>query len=107
MTEPATPSSPTPFVLGAGLGIRESHELRSSLLAAIERGPLVLDASAVERADSAGVQLLISLARSLAARGESLAYAGASPALLEVARTLGVAEACHLPGGRGGDRDGG
>lgn len=102
---PASAQGVTPQIidLGMGLGIREVHDLRERLLAAIEAGPVVLDASAVERADSAGVQLLISLGRSLALRGEALAYHGVSKTLAEVARTLGLEAACRLPGAAGVD----
>lgn len=93
--------SATPFSVGPGLTIREVHELRERLLAAVEAGPVVLDAGAVERADSAGLQLIVSLGRSLAARGEAIAYSGVSPALAAVARTLGMAEACALAGPEG------
>lgn len=97
MTAANTASAVTPFGIGAGLSVREVHELRDRLLAAVEAGPVVLDAGAVERVDSAGLQLIISLGRSLAARGETLAYSAVSPTLTDVARTLGLAAACALP----------
>ena len=89
------------FGLGTSLSIREVQDLRARLIAAVEAGPLVLDGSAIERADSAGLQLLISLGRSLALRGESLVFSGASEALVDVARTLGLSAACGLPGAGG------
>ena len=89
------------FGLGSSLSIREVQDLRARLLAAVEVGPDVLDGSAVERADSAGLQLLIALGRSLAVRGESLVYSGASEALVDAARTLGLSAACGLPGAGG------
>ena len=84
--------------LGSTLGIREVGDLRARLLAAIDAGPVVIDASAVEQADSAGLQLLVSLERSLAARGEGVVYSGGSPALYDAARLLGLHGACRLPG---------
>lgn len=87
--------------LGKTLGIREAAELRERLLAAIEAGPLVLDGSAVERVDSAGLQLLVSLQRSLAARGETLTYRGVSTALADAATVLGVGDACCLTASAG------
>ncbi len=101
MSATQTGIAPQTFGLGPSLSIREVQELRARLMAAVEAGPIVLDASGVERADSAGLQLLISLGRSLAARGEALVYSGASPVLLEVARTLGLSGACCLPGAGG------
>ncbi len=86
------------FALGQSLSIRDVHDLRERLLAAVEAGPVVLDGGAVERADSAGLQLLVALGRSLAARGEVLAYSGVSQTLTDVASTLGLTEACGLPG---------
>ncbi len=84
--------------LGSALGIREVGDLRARLLAAIEAGPVVIDAGAVEQADSAGLQLLVAVERSLAARGEGIVYNAASPALHDAARLLGLGAACRLPG---------
>ncbi len=96
MSVTANDVSVSVFALGSSLSIREAAQLRVGLLAAIEAGPVVLDASQVERADSAGCQLLVSLARSLAIRGETLTYSGVSATLTEVARTLGLTQACGL-----------
>jgi anti-sigma B factor antagonist len=87
--------------LGRTLGIREVGDLRAQLLSAIEAGPVVIDASAVEQADSAGLQLLVALERSLAARGEAVTYSATAPALLAAARLLGLHEACRLPAASG------
>ena len=95
-TQPSSPSPP--FAIGTGLSIREVHDLRERLIQAVDAGPVVLDASAVERADSAGLQLIVSLGRSLAARGETLSYSGVSAVVTEVAAMLGLLGACGLAG---------
>jgi anti-anti-sigma regulatory factor len=96
----AVPFPPT-ISLGRTLGIREVGDLRAQFLSAIEAGPLVIDAGAVEQADSAGLQLLVALERSLAARGESVTYSATAPALHAAARLLGLHEACRLPAASG------
>lgn len=87
--------------LGRALGIREVGDLRAQLLSAIDAGPVIIDAGAVEQADSAGLQLLVALERSLASRGEAITYSAAAPALHAAARLLGLHEACRLPAASG------
>jgi anti-anti-sigma regulatory factor len=59
--------------------------------------PLRVDASGVEEADSAGVQLLLSLARTLALNDRALVLTDPSAALVSVASRLGTAARLALP----------
>ena len=52
----------------------------------------VLDGAAVEQADGAGLQLLVSLQRTLAAAGTPLHLAAASDALRQACNALGLAD---------------
>ena len=52
-----------------------------------------VDASPIDETDAAGVQLLLSLARSAAQARAALHLASPSPALQRACRTLGVADA--------------
>ena len=51
-----------------------------------------LDASSVVEVDGAGIQLLVSLERSLASRGKALKLCGAGPSLSAACNDLGVAD---------------
>jgi ABC-type transporter Mla MlaB component len=53
-------------------------------------GVLRVQASGVSEVDAAGLQLLVSMARYLAARGEQLVLADASPRLIEACAALGA-----------------
>lgn len=57
---------------------------------------LTLDASALTRLDSAGVQLLLALAKSLSLQGEHIQWSEVSDTLLSVARSLGATEPLNL-----------
>ncbi len=78
------------FTLPAQLDIRHVAGVHEALKAATADGPVLLVASAVERVDTAGVQLLAS-----ALLGEPPAAAGladATPPLREALVSLGLAE---------------
>lgn len=67
--------------------------LRDTLCVALARGPVLLDGGAVERISANGFHLLLSAARSAAARDVTLTLARASPALSAAAQHLGMAPA--------------
>ena len=88
----------TPLQLPAELTIYVAAELRSPWLAWLdsEAGDAEVacaDGAAVEDIDAAGLQCLVALARSLAARQQRLRIDAASPALQQACRRLG---ALHL-----------
>jgi anti-anti-sigma regulatory factor len=80
--------------LPAELTIYAASELRAQWLAALDASPpeadLQLDASAVTEVDGAGVQLLLALARQLAARDRALRLERPSPRLHEACAALGL-----------------
>jgi ABC-type transporter Mla MlaB component len=66
--------------------------LKSSLCAlANESGAVTLDTSAVERVDTATMQLLCAFVRDRSARNQSVVWRGVSQALNDAVRLLGVA----------------
>ena len=69
-----TPAADAPLALGPELTIAQAASCRDQLVDALcAAGPdLALDLSAVTDIDSAGVQLLLALRRSVAARGGTL-----------------------------------
>jgi len=88
----------TPLALPAELTIYSVAELRRQLLAHVdahaEDDACRLDAGAIDQVDAAGVQLLVSLARTLAPLGRTLQLGNASPALVAACESLGLS--AHL-----------
>ncbi len=80
--------------LPAELTIYAASELRAHWLAAIDAAPVeidcTIDASAVAEIDAAGVQLLLSLSRTLAARERTLRLERPSTRLADACATLGL-----------------
>jgi len=85
------------ITLEASVDVSMAAELRGTLDMALGgEGPLTVDAGAVERVDTAGVQLLLALRQESARRGRPLQWRAASPALRETAARLGLANALGL-----------
>jgi anti-anti-sigma regulatory factor len=83
---PALPQELTIFTVG------DCHALYQGWLTSDSGSEtLALDASAVAEVDGAGVQLLLSLANSLAPHGRRLALADPSPPLAAACTNLGAA----------------
>lgn len=93
-----TPSSKhsdkeTTFVCGEALDVICIANLHQSLKAAIEkRKDFVLDASKVERVDTAALQLLCAFTEHAIGSGLGFRWCDPSPEVREAARTLGVLE---------------
>lgn len=89
----------TALALPAELTIYTVAELRAdwrgwlgaSLAEAEPEEPLVAEAGAVDQVDAAGVQLLLSLANTLARQGHALQLRRPSPPLAQACELLGVA----------------
>ncbi|MEY4765852.1 MAG: hypothetical protein RI907_2525 [Pseudomonadota bacterium] len=82
--------------------IQTAASLRETLLEHVTQGAHVFDLQGVTEMDSAGLQLLLALQRSLARQGHELTLQAASPAVSDVLRTycldmdLRAAEAAGL-----------
>jgi len=98
----------------AGLKLEASCTLRDSIdmqfqLLAVDFGDadVVVDGSAVERIDTAGLQMLLSFARHQAGRGKALRWSAVSPELIRGSQLLGLATALGIPeSNSGGDARG-
>lgn len=92
------------LTLGASLTLREVIDLQRELIVA-EAGSdeLRLDGSGVQRVDTAGLQLLVALARRRKVAGQPLSWTGVSPALLQGSTRLGLAALLGLPGATSGE----
>jgi ABC-type transporter Mla MlaB component len=91
----AAPVAATPvdsvIVLAANCSVKDAASLKTSLCAvANESAAVTLDASAVERVDTATMQLLCAFARDRNARKQSIVWRGQSQALHDAIRLLGV-----------------
>ena len=79
---------------GSDWTVREVTALKALLLgAANSAGTVCLDASGVERADTAGVQLLVALNQTLRARGAELLLKAPSGALCAALDRVGLGRA--------------
>jgi anti-anti-sigma regulatory factor len=84
----------SPLALPAEMTIYSVAELRRQLLAHVDAHAAEeacrIDAGAVDQVDAAGLQLLVSLARTLAPLGRTLQLGNASPALVAACESLGL-----------------
>lgn len=71
--------------------------LYGELRGALDAPATALDGRAVERVDTAALQLLTLFRREAAARGRTVSWLGASEVLREAAGTLGLSQALDLP----------
>jgi len=95
-----------PITPGPELTVAHAESFRERLLARIAQGGAFppLDLGAVERFDSAGVQLLLSLRRTLATRHEALCLSAASELVADTLSFYGLH--ALLPAAPGADRPG-
>ncbi|GAB2563670.1 STAS domain-containing protein [Dyella jejuensis] len=77
--------------------IADVSDLHRQLREALDASRIVLDGSAVERVDTAALQLLVAFQRDAGTRGCPVSWAGASAPLRDAAVQLGVAQALALP----------
>lgn len=76
---------------GDRLSIDRVEALHEQILAALDSvDSIEIDASQVQYADTAGLQLLLTLQNSLQASGKGLHWQGASDAVIECAELLGL-----------------
>jgi ABC-type transporter Mla MlaB component len=93
----AATATPRQLALDASCTLREAAALQASLVAAAsDADPLTLDGGAVQRIDTAGLQLLVALARHQAAAGHRLEWQAASSELLRCSDRLGLIDALGL-----------
>lgn len=90
-------SMPVPFVLPAELTIYNVGSLRAEWLLALsanaDKDTCVVDGSAVDQVDAAGLQLLLSLQRSLSEQQRAMQLTSASRSLRGACADLGLTQA--------------
>jgi ABC-type transporter Mla MlaB component len=77
--------------------LRDVVEYRERLLNCIDAQSVSIDASAVERIDTAFMQVLLAFVRDRTAAREHLAWLNVSDTLIDAARVLGLQSALALP----------
>lgn len=96
---PAAPERPDTVVLGPSCTLREAVRLRGELLTRLDVGePVRIDGAAVERVDTAGIQLLVGFAIDCMERGIVFSWTARSALLEEAIRLLGVGALLESPG---------
>lgn len=81
-------------------------ELRDALAAGLlESDPLILRAGSVQRASTAGFQILLGAIRAAEQRGIATRWESVSPAFIEAAACLGLEAALQLPSLAPGAKD--
>lgn len=95
---PQTATSGAHVVLESHCCVKNAAALKRSLHEVIgEAAPVTLDVSAVERIDTAAMQLLCAFARDRAGQGHSIAWAGDVTIVRDAAAVLGVEPLLSLP----------
>lgn len=96
LAEPVAAAEPV-VVLAANCSVKDAAALKTSLCAvASESTEVILDVSAVERVDTATMQLLCAFVRERSGRNQRVAWRGESPAVQDAVRLLGVGELLGL-----------
>ncbi|MFC4528032.1 STAS domain-containing protein [Dyella halodurans] len=77
--------------------LAELAAVKAELLEALEAPAVNIDGAAVERVDTAALQLLVAFRRESTARGQSPAWHGVSTVMRDAASLLGLAQVLELP----------
>jgi ABC-type transporter Mla MlaB component len=87
------------LVLSAECTIAEAEALKTELAGRLqEAAPVTLDVSALQRIDTAGLQLLAAFVRDRRTAGRAIAWRGQASALETAAGLLGLRDMLELPG---------
>ena len=99
----AAPAAAQPVVtLGSNCTVKDAAALRQSLCAVLNsEAAVVIDVGAVDRIDTAAIQVLCAFVRQRAADSHGVIWRGIPAAVREAARLLGVSEMLMLPADAG------
>jgi anti-anti-sigma regulatory factor len=90
-------AGPMTLALPADFRIAAQAAFKQQLIGALAHDTIVLDGGAVERVDTAALQLLVVFQRELDARRRAPTWQSASPALTEAADVLGLTQILKMP----------
>jgi ABC-type transporter Mla MlaB component len=86
------------LALPAECMVAEAASLRQSLAALLnEPQPVTLDVAALQRIDTAGLQVITAFVRERGASGRSVEWQGTAPVLSTAAQLLGLTSLLNLP----------
>lgn len=95
--ESAASAGPMTLALPADFRIAAQAAFKQQLVGALAHDAIVLDGGAVERVDTAALQLLVVFQRELDARQRTPTWQSASPVLTEAADLLGLTQILKMP----------
>lgn len=102
LRRPGRPRNEGTLTLGADCTVAQADALKSALASRVaETGPVTLEVSALQRIDTAGLQLLAAFVRDRRAAGRAVAWGGRASALETAAQLLGLHHMLELPGEAG------
>jgi ABC-type transporter Mla MlaB component len=89
-----------PLLLAADCTVAQAETFKSALTARVrESEPVTIDVSALQRIDTAGLQLLAAFVRDRRTAGHAVAWRGHAAPLDTAAALLGLRDMLELPGG--------
>jgi anti-anti-sigma regulatory factor len=95
-TEPKTGSGA--FAVAAECTVADASALKAELAKLLDdSGVVTLDVSAVQRIDTAGLQVLATFVRERESHGRQVEWRGTAPALAAAAKLLGLGSFLRLP----------
>jgi phospholipid transport system transporter-binding protein len=90
------------FAVAAECTVADSSSLKSGLAKLLDESDVVtLDISAVQRIDTAGLQVIAAFVRERESHGRQVQWQGSAPALSTAARLLGLSALLKLPAAAG------
>jgi phospholipid transport system transporter-binding protein len=95
---PAKEPAPATFALAAECMVSEATSLKERLAALLEEPrPVTLDIHALQRIDTAGLQVIAAFVRERGANGRAVEWLGSAPVLATAAQLLGLTSLLKLP----------
>jgi anti-anti-sigma regulatory factor len=95
--EPVEAAASLTLALPADFRIAAQAAFKQQLIDALDHDAIVLDGAAVERVDTAALQLLVVFQRELDARQRAPSWQSASTVLTEAADLLGLTQTLKMP----------
>ena len=98
VASPPASVDPTTLVLAAECLVADAGALKDSLAGRLDEPlPVILDITALQRIDTAGLQVLTAFIRERAGHDRTVEWRGAAPALTSAAHLLGLTSLLRLP----------
>jgi anti-anti-sigma regulatory factor len=86
------------FAVAAECTVADASSLKTGLAKLLdESGSVALDISAVQRIDTAGLQVLVTFCRECESQGRQVEWRGSAPVITSAAKLLGLSALLKLP----------